>query len=68
MLILQIEDKLKDVVKFMLVELMKFVSVLFQNYTRIKMVSHTYANFVEVPVPLKDDEEVDNCNQKVCSS
>lgn len=70
MLILDIEDKLKYLMKFMLVELMflLFVSVLFQKYTRIKIVSHTYANFVEVPIPLKDDEEVDPCIQKVCSS
>lgn len=53
----------------MSVELIKlFVSVLFQNYTRIKIVSQTYANVVEVPIPLKDDEEVDPCHQKVCAS
>lgn len=53
----------------MLVELMKmFVSGVFQMYTRIKTVSHTYANFVEVPVPLKEDEEEDPGTQKVCSS
>lgn len=69
MLILHTEDKLTHLVKFMLVESMKlFVSGLFQKYTRIKIVSHTYANFVEVPVPLKDDEEVDPCQEKVCSS
>lgn len=43
------------------------VSVLFQKYTRIKIVSHTYANFVQVPVPLKDGEGVDRRDQEVCS-
>lgn len=42
--------------------------VLFQKYTRAKAVNPTYANFVEVPIPLKDEEEVERCEQKVGSS
>lgn len=39
--------------------------VLFQKYTRTKAVNPTYANFVEVPIPLKDEEEVERCDQQV---
>lgn len=37
--------------------------ILFQKYTRTT-VDPTYANFVEVPIPLKD-AEVERCDQKV---
>lgn len=30
-----------------------------QKYRGIDIVSHTYANFVEVPVPVGDDDDVD---------
>lgn len=39
--------------------------VLFQKYTRTKTVNPTYANFVEVPIPLKDEEDVERCDQQV---
>eukprot|EP00066_Takifugu_rubripes_P012639 XP_011601905.1 PREDICTED: CMT1A duplicated region transcript 1 protein [Takifugu rubripes] len=35
-----------------------------KKYTRAKTVNPTYASFVEVPVPLKDEEDVERCDQQ----
>lgn len=63
---LDVENILKNMIRCASVD--QFRPVLFQKYTRMKTVDPTYANFVDVPIPLKDEEEAEPCDQKVCSS